>query len=218
MDGRRYTDRGEAGRVLADILGDYAEREDVVIHALPRGGVPVAHEIARRLDLPLDVMVVRKLGTPGHEELAMGAVASGGVTDLNDGIIHDLQIPEATVAEVAERERDEVRDRERRFRGDRETPAVAGRTVIVVDDGVATGSTLRAALRALRRRDPERVVVAVPVAPPSVIDDLDGLAEEVHCPLTPQRFGGVGAWYRDFDQVSDDEVRRLLDAAAPTGR
>ena len=208
-----FADRTEAGAALAQRLHAHAGRDDVVLHALPRGGVPVAYEIARRLDLPLDVTIVRKVGVPGHEELAMAAVASGGVLVRNEDVIGQLGIDDDTLESRAAPQREEVRARERRFRGNLETPAVEGKTVIVVDDGIATGSTVKAALRALRQRDPEEIVLAVPVAPAAVIGELEDLADEVHCLLTPRVFGAVGMWYRRFDQVPDETVRNLLEDA-----
>lgn len=213
MNARGFRNRLDAGRELADRLQDVAGRDDAVVYALPRGGVPVGFEVARRLGVPLDVMVVRKLGVPGHEELAMGAIASGGVVVRNEEVIAGLGIDDDTLEQVAARERVELRRREQRFRGDRTTPSVEGRTVIVVDDGIATGSTVKAAVRALRQRGPDRIVVAIPVAPREAIGELGDLADEVRCLQTPAPFMAVGAWYEDFRQTTDDEVRELLDRA-----
>lgn len=213
MDGRGFHNRTDAGHQLADGLQEFAGRDDVVVHALPRGGVPVGFEVAQRLGAPLDVIVVRKLGVPGHEELAMGAIASGDVTVRNDDVIGGLGIDDDTVERVAVREREELRRREQRFRGDRDTPSVEGKTVIVVDDGIATGSTVRAAVQALRRRKPARIVVAMPVAPREACGELEELADDVVCLQTPAPFMAVGAWYEDFRQTTDDEVRDLLDRA-----
>lgn len=209
-----FADRAEAGAALSDALHRYAGRDDVVVLALPRGGVPIGFEVARRLDAPLDVVVVRKIGAPGHEELAMGAVASGGSIVRNDRVIAHMNVDEATFAHAAKQKRREVRAREERFRGDRDALSVTGHTVLVVDDGIATGSTARAALGAIRGLGPARLVLAVPVAPPDVIPGLQDVADEVVCLQTPRAFMSVGSWYRAFPQVPDDEVRRLLDRAA----
>lgn len=214
MQNERFEDRIAAGRALAAELEAYKGLEDVVVHALPRAGVPVGFEVAKHLGVPLDVTVVRKLGAPGHEEVAMGAITSGGVLVRNESVIRSVGIDDTTLERIADREHEEALSRERRFRGDREIPSVEGKTVIVVDDGIATGSTIRAAVRALRRRRPARIVVAIPVAPPGVDRELRELADEVHCLRTPSPFIAVGAWYEDFRQTTDDEVRELLDRAA----
>lgn len=208
-----FRNREEAGRRLAERLSGYAD-QNVVVMALPRGGVPVGYEIARALQAPLDVVVVRKVGVPGHEELAMGAVASGGVLVRNDDVIAPLGIREEILEDAAAEKRQEVEARERVFRGDRETPDLAGRTVIVVDDGIATGSTMRASLRALRQSDAERLVVAVPVASETACREMRDFADEVICLIATDQLIAVGQWYRDFAQVSDREVVELLDAAA----
>jgi len=205
-----FRDRSEAGQVLAQELGAYARREDVVVLALPRGGVPVAFEVARSLQAPLDVFVVRKLGVPGHEELAMGAIGSGGVLVLEPGVIEDLAIPPDVVADVAAREEWERLRREREYRDDRPEPDVRGRTIILVDDGLATGSTMRAAVAALRKFQPARIVVAVPVAAPSACEDIAPEVDEIVCARTPETFRSVGWWYLDFSQTTDEEVRELL--------
>jgi predicted phosphoribosyltransferase len=210
---RRFRDRAEAGRLLAERLGTYAGRPDVVVLALPRGGVPVAFEVARGLDAPLDVFVVRKLGVPGHEELAMGAVATGGARVLNDEVVQRLGISRETIEAVAERERAEIDRRERLYRGDRPPVDVRGRTSIVVDDGLATGATMRAAVAAVRQREPERVVVAVPTGSPDACRDLAREADDVLCLVAPDPFLAVGFWYSDFAQTSDDEVRDVLERA-----
>jgi predicted phosphoribosyltransferase len=207
---RRFLDRFEAGRLLAERLRHYAGRDDVVVLALPRGGVPVAHEIARALDAPLDVFIVRKLGVPGHEELAFGAIATGGVRVLNADVVRDLGIPPAWIEAVTEQQQRELERRERVYRDDRPAPDVAGKTAILVDDGLATGSTMWAAVRALRRLGPARIVVAVPVADPDVCAGLRTEAEEVVCLDTPRPLRAVGAWYEDFSQTTDEEVRELL--------
>ncbi|MGH8947083.1 MAG: phosphoribosyltransferase [Acidimicrobiia bacterium] len=208
-----FQDREEAGRRLAHELARYRESEPVVL-ALPRGGVPVGYEIAKALEAPLDVVVVRKVGVPEHEELAMGAVASGGVLVRNEDVISGLGIPEKVVEAAAEAKRREVAAREGAFRGDRETPDLEDRTAIVVDDGIATGSTMRAALHALRERGIDRLVVAVPVASETACEEMRGLADDVICLIASDQLIAVGQWYRDFSQVSDDEVVGLLDAAA----
>ena len=209
-----FRDRKEAGEVLASRLKQYANRGDVVVLALPRGGVPVGFELARALDAPLDVFVVRKLGTPGHEELAMGALASGNVRVLNREVLSELAIPPQMIDRVTEREQRELARREQLYRGDRPPLDVRGRTAILTDDGVATGSTMRAGVMALRRLQPQRLVVAVPVASPRACEELGRLADEVVCPETPEPFYAVGAWYDDFTQTTDEEVRELLDQAA----
>lgn len=209
-----YTDRSEAGRVLADALDHYAGRSDLLVLALPRGGVPVAYEVAHVLDAPLDLMIVRKLGLPGQEELAMGAIASGGGRVLNKEVIHGWWgVSDDVVEAVTQRETQELRRRERAYRGDRPDPELAGRCVILVDDGLATGSTMRAAVSAVKHGDPGRIVVAVPVAPPDTIDTLSAQVDEVVCPATPASFRAVGQWYVRFPQTSDDEVRDLLKRA-----
>jgi len=209
-----FHDRGEAGRVLAGKLSDYADRPDVLVLALPRGGVPVAFEVARALGAPLDVFLVRKLGVPGHEELAMGAIASGGVRILNRDVVQSLRIQAETINAVAAREWDELRRRERAYHDDRPTPDVWGRTVILIDDGLATGSTMRSAVVALRRRGPSRLVVAVPIAAPATCEEFQDEVDEVVCARTPEPFYAVGAWYEDFSQTTDDEVRSLLARAS----
>jgi predicted phosphoribosyltransferase len=210
----RFHDRADAGRVLAGRLAAYADRPDVLVLALPRGGVPVGYEVARALRAPLDVFLVRKLGVPGREELAMGALASGGVRVLNEDVVRALGIPEEVLDGVTAAEEQELRRREQTYRGDRLQPDVAGRTVILVDDGLATGSTMRAAVAALRRLGPARIVVAVPVGAVDTCAELEAEADEVVCALTPEPFLAVGLWYEDFTQTSDEEVRELLDRAA----
>ena len=214
---RVFRDRHEAGRLLAERLAGYADRPDVVILALPRGGVPVAFEIAAALHVPLDVMVVRKLGVPGHEELAMGAIASGGVQVVNQDVVRHLGLSSAVLESVAATEYQELSRRERAYRGSRESTSVEGRTVILVDDGLATGSTMRAAVAALRKRGPARIVVAVPTAAPETCEELKTDVDEMVCATTPTPFYGVGQWYEDFSQTTDEEVRDLLAQAAPSG-
>jgi len=214
MATKRFRDRAEAGRLLAELLRDYAGRDDVVVLAPPRGGVPVGYEVARALGAPLDVFVVRKLGLPGHPELAMGALASGGLVVLNQGVTKALGIDEASVRRVIEAELEELQRREALFRGTSEPPDVAGKTVILVDDGLATGSTMRAAAQAVRQLDPKRIVVAVPVAAEETCDEFRDIVDEIVCGVTPRPFHAVGLWYDDFSQTSDEEVRELLADAA----
>lgn len=208
-----YRDRREAGKRLAELLNAYAHRPDVLVLALPRGGVPVAYEVARALNAPLDVFIVRKLGVPGHEELAMGAIASGGIRVLNDEVIRALHIPMQVIEEVAAKEQRELERREQFYRDGRPMPDVKGRTVMLIDDGLATGATMRAALRALRQQQPSRLIVAVPVAAPSTCFELRGEADDIICARTPDPFFGVGRWYQNFEQTSDQEVRDLLTQA-----
>jgi len=209
-----YRNRAEAGRMLADKLSGYAGRSDVLVLGLPRGGLPVAFEVAQALHAPLDVFTVRKLGLPGQEELAMGAIATGGIRVLNDEVVRGLEIGREAIDAVAAREQRELERRERQYRGDRPHADPRGCVVILIDDGVATGSTMRAAIVALRRQNPTRIVVAIPVGPPETCDELREEADEVVCLKRPESFYAVGMWYRDFSQVSDDEVRDILDRAA----
>jgi putative phosphoribosyl transferase len=210
MDPVPFTDRREAGRALAKALEGYADRHDVLVLALPRGGVPVASEVAQALAAPLDVFIVRKLGVPQHAEYAMGAIASGGLRVLNEDVVRGLGISEAAINEVAAREQRELERREQLYRGDRPRPQIRGRTVIVIDDGLATGDTMRAALRALRRLQPGRLIAAVPVAPAETCAALRTEADDVVCLRTPEPFHAVGLWYRNFPQTEDEEVRALL--------
>jgi putative phosphoribosyl transferase len=210
MQPQRFRNRTDAGRQLAEKLVAYADRGDVLVLALPRGGVPVAFEVAQALGAPLDVFVVRKLGVPGYEELAMGAVATGGVRVLNDEIVRGLGISDHQIDAVVARELHELARRERLYRGDRPPPDVAGRTVILVDDGLATGATMRAAVAALRQRQPARIVIAVSTASPDTSEALKAEADDVVCAMTPEPFFAVGHWYEDFTQTTDDEVRELL--------
>ncbi len=214
MRGPEFLDRIEGGRALAGLLRQYAHRPDTVVLALPRGGVPVAYEVARELGVPLDVFLVRKLGAPMHEELAMGAIASGGVRVLNREVVEELEIRPEQIEATAAREEQELQRRERSYRDDRPAPEVRGRTAILVDDGLATGTTMRAAVAALRQQGPARIVVAVPVAAVQSCEDLVAEADEVVCARTPEPFYAVGLWYRDFAQTSDEEVRELLARAA----
>ncbi|MFB3813110.1 MAG: phosphoribosyltransferase [Terriglobales bacterium] len=207
-----FQDRREAGRYLAAVLHKYAGRPDVLVLALPRGGVPVAYEIARVLNAPLDIFVVRKLGAPGQEELAMGAIASGGVRVLNHDVVRALGITGADIERITVRENEELKRREKQYRGDRPPVDASGKVVILVDDGLATGSTMRAAAAALRRMGPLQIVVAVPVAAAQSCDDLRAEVDELVCGATPAHFFAVGQWYRDFEQTTDEEVRSLLQA------
>ena len=215
-----FRDRTDAGRALARALSAYANRPDVVVLALPRGGVPVGFEVARALDAPLDVFLVRKLGVPGQEELAMGAIASGHVGVLNDNVVRMLNIPREVIDAVAAREQRELDRREREYRDGRPPVRVAGRTVILVDDGLATGSSMRAAVQALRQQVPKEIVVAVPVAAAETCEALRREVDDVVCAWTPEPFDAVGLWYDDFSQTSDAQVRELLERgnAHPAGR
>jgi putative phosphoribosyl transferase len=207
---KRFRNRQEAGQLLALELADYADKKDCIVLALPRGGVPVAYELSQALRLPLDILVVRKLGVPGHEELAMGAIASGGIRIINPHTLSALGISSGALAEVERRELIEMERRERLYRGNKVPLEVREKTVILVDDGIATGATIRAAIASLRQRGARRIVVASPVAPESVVISLSNIAEEVICVLKPRDFGGVGWWYEDFSQTSDEEVRHML--------
>ncbi|MBL9209080.1 MAG: hypothetical protein JNL92_01355 [Opitutaceae bacterium] len=210
----RFHQRSDAGALLAEQLAGQAGRDDVIVLALPRGGVPVAFEVARRLKAPLDVLVVRKLGVPGHEELAMGAIAAGGIEYRDESVIASLQVPPARVAEVVRRERAELARREKAYRGDRPFPPLAGRTVIVVDDGIATGATMRAAVRALQTRRPAAIIVAAPVASEAAIQALAPDVTAVVTLLIPEAFFAIGQFYEDFGQTTDQEVTDLLARAA----
>jgi len=209
-----FRDRIEAGRYLATKLAHYAGRPDLLILALPRGGVPVAFEVAKSLEAPLDVFLVRKLGFPGHEEMAMGAIASGGVIVFNEDVLEGNGIPDYIIHDVAERELQELKRREEVYRADMPEIAVNGRTVILVDDGLATGSTMRAAAQALRKQHPKRLVVAVPVGAPDTCNEFRSEVDEVICAVAPDRFRAVGLWYEDFSQTTDEEVQWLLEDAA----
>ena len=208
-----YRDRPDAGRILATRLLKYKDRADVLVLALPRGGVPVAFEVAKALHVSLDIFLVRKLGVPGHEELAMGAIATGGVRVLNDEVVDYLEIPERDIDAATERELEELTRRERTYRGERPEPDVKGKTVILIDDGLATGSTIRAAAAALRQQQPAWIVVAVPVSALQTCDECTIGVDEIVCAVTPEPFLGVGQWYEDFSQTKDEEVRELLEQA-----
>jgi predicted phosphoribosyltransferase len=203
-------DRREAGRLLAQKLSQYANRPDVIVLALPRGGVPVAYEVARALNAPLDVFVVRKVGLPGHEEFAIGAIASGGLKFRNPLMIAAYSIPEQSIAPIEAREEQELARRERAYRGGEPPLDVTGRTVILVDDGLATGMSMHAAIVALRQGKPARIVAAVPVGPPETCEALRAVADAVVCAITPEPFFAVGRWYESFDQTTDEEVQQLL--------
>ncbi len=208
-----FRDRSAAGRVLATLLDAYRNRDDVVVLALPRGGVPVAYEVAKALGAPLDVFLVRKLGTPGQEELAMGAIASGGEVVLNDDVIDSIGISPDELQRVADKEYRELQRRELAYREGRPPPDVAGRVVILVDDGLATGSSMRAAIMALKVRNPKQIVVAVPAAPPETCRELRAYVDDIVCATTPSPFFAVGRSYWDFSEVTDEEVRQLLRSA-----
>ena len=209
-----FRDRSEAGQRLGSQLQEYANRNDVTVLALPRGGVPVAFEVARTLRAPLDVFLVRKLGAPGQEELAMGAVATGGVCVVNPDVVRSLGISREQLEAVATQQIKELQRQEQSFRGNRESTDVRGHTVILVDDGLATGSTMRAGVIALRQEQPRQIVVAVPVASRSTCAELQGQADETICLYTPLAFHAVGQWYQDFSPITDDQVHQLLDRAA----
>ena len=213
-----FQDRTDAGWQLAERLLNFAGRDDVIVLALPRGGVPVAFEVAQRLGVPLDVFVVRKLGVPGHEELAMGAIASGGVRVLNEDVLYVLPDAQSIVEMVTAIEREELKRRERNYRADRPAPELEGRTVILVDDGLATGATMRAAAAALRQQGAAKIVVAVPVGAPSTCQELRSAVDDVVCLQSPSSFIGVGQYYEDFSQTTDEEVRELLAQATSASK
>ena len=209
----RFRDRDEAGELLGrDLARRLPHRDDAIVLALPRGGVPVAYGVAKALGAPLDVFIVRKLGVPGHEELAMGAIASGGVRVLNRDVLDYMPVSQKLIDAVAEREQRELERREREYRGDRPPIDVKDKGVVVVDDGLATGSTMRAAVEALRRMEPKRIIIAVPVAAESTCSELraEGVADDVVCLRTPEPFEAVGLWYSDFTQTTDEQVHQLL--------
>jgi putative phosphoribosyl transferase len=208
-----FKDRTDAGRKLAARLTRYADREDVLVLALPRGGVPVAYEVARELKAPLDVFLVRKLGVPGHEELAMGAIASGGVRVINEDLVNYLGIPDEVIDAIAAVEQRELERRAVAYRDNRTPLDVKDRVVILIDDGLATGSTMRAAAASLRLQKPRRIVVAVPVSSPETCEEFRREVDEIVCAVTPTHFQGVGLWYKNFSQTSDEEVRQLLKRA-----
>lgn len=209
-----FNNRAQAGRLLAEALQPYAGRADVLVLALPRGGVPVAFEVARALKAPLDLMLVRKLGTPGQEELAMGAIASGGVRVLNPEVVDMLRISDEVIEAVARREQQELERRQRAYRGDLRPPVLHGKCVILIDDGIATGATMRSAVKAARAQAPARIVVAAPMAAMETVEVLRQEADEVVCLTTPEPFVAIGCWYHEFPQTSDAEVKDLLARSA----
>jgi predicted phosphoribosyltransferase len=213
----KYLNRSDAGKVLAQHLEAYAGREDVLVLALPRGGVPVAFEIADALDVKLDIFIVRKIGVPGHAELAMGAIAMGNTRVFNDSIISDLGISQAAIESVIAEEKTELCRRELAYRGNIPFPSLQGKTIILVDDGIATGATIRVAIKALRQLHPASIVVAVPVADKSICDEIEPLVDQLICPMQPHHLYAVGAWYDDFSQTEDDEVYSILKKARVDG-
>ncbi len=211
-----FPNRAEAGKLLARQLIQYANRPDVLVLGLPRGGVPVAFEVAKALNAPLDIWLVRKLGVPGHQELAMGAIAAGDFQVLNEDLLDWMRISGHTIAAVAERELQELQRRDCVYRGDRPLPDVCNRIVILIDDGLATGATMRAVIGALKHQHPQQIIVAVPVAPLDICHELRSEVDEVVCLMTPRQFCGIGFWYEDFTQTTDEQVCELLKAALPT--
>ena len=209
-----FKDRTDAGKQLAQALSAYDGRSDVVVLGLPRGGVPVAFEVAKKLRAPLDVFIVRKLGVPGHQELAMGAIASGGVQVLNRDVTRQLHLRQEAIDAVAKKERQELENREKAYRGERPGIDIQGKIAILVDDGIATGASMRAAVQGLQKHNPAKIVVAAPVASQEACRDFEELADEVVCLETPWSFGGVGAWYETFSQTTNGEVRNLLERAS----
>jgi putative phosphoribosyl transferase len=210
LDNQPFSDRTEAGSELAALLDQYKDRDDVVVLALPRGGVPVAYQVARLLKAPLDIFLVRKLGVPGHPELAMGAIATGAVRVLNEDVVNWYGIALSVIDQVARAEQAELERRERAYRDGRPPIPLEGRTVLLIDDGLATGSTMKAAVQAVRAHKPAQIVVAVPVGSPETCAEFTDLADDVVCARTPEPFSAVGLWYRDFSQTSDAEGRALL--------
>ena len=207
----KFINRQHAGQILANSLKNYANKPNVIVLALPRGGVPVAYEIARTLSIPLDVFIVRKLGVPGHEEFAMGAIASGGTVLLNQSIIKQLKLQQSSIDAVIQSEQTELMRRERVYRGNRPFPDLLGKTIILVDDGIATGATIQAAISGLRKHKPSSIIVAVPVAAYETCQSMTSLIEQLICPLQPINFFAVGLWYEDFSQTTDEEVIDLLE-------
>jgi predicted phosphoribosyltransferase len=214
METKRFRDRTEAGRLLAERLRKYTGRDDVVVLALPRGGVPVGYEVAKALEAPLGVFLVRKVGVPGHEELAMGAIASGGLLVLDERLVRNLGLDQSQLERAVAAEARELERRAAAYEGDREPPQLEGKAVILVDDGLATGATMRAAALAVRALNPARVVVAVPVASEETCREFEDVVDEIICEVTPSPFQAVGLWYDDFSQTSDEEVRELLARSA----
>jgi putative phosphoribosyl transferase len=210
MSERRFRDRNQAGNLLADQLSHYSDHEDVLVLALPRGGVPVAAEVAKALRVPMDIFIVRKLGVPGREELAMGAIASGDVRVVSERVAVHSGVTEQTIADVLIREERELKRREQAYRSDRPAPEIDGKTVILIDDGLATGSTMRAAIIGVRAHGPAKIVVAVPVAAPEICAEVGNEVDEIVCLRQPATLLGIGGWYEDFPQLSDEDVRGLL--------
>lgn len=210
MKGMVFKNRAHAGQLLAEALMKYANDEDVIVLGLPRGGVPVAYEVAKKLHAPLDVLVVRKLGVPGYAELAMGAIASGGVQVIHHAVMRAMGIPRAALEAETAVQLKELHRRELAYRGHTGTPEIKGRTVILVDDGIATGSTIRAAVQALRQQHPKQIIIAVPTAAPDSCTDLEPMVDDLVALMTPEDFRGVGRWYEDFSQTTDAEVTQLL--------
>ena len=209
----RFRNRTEAGKLLASKLIQYANRPDVLVLGIPRGGVPVAFEVATALNAPLDICLVRKLGVPGNKELAMGAIAAGGFEVLNEDLLDWLRISGHTIAEVGELELQELQRRDRIYRSDRSRPTIRDRIIILVDDGLATGSTMRAAIEVLKHQQPQRLIIAVPVAPIDTCNELRAEVDEMVCLMTPKHFSGIGRWYEDFTQTTDEQVCELLNVA-----
>jgi len=209
-----FTDRRDAGRKLAKKLAAYANRSDVLVLALPRGGVPVAYEVALALHAPLDIFIVRKLGLPGHEELAMGAIATGGALVINQDVVRNFNVPQGLIEAVAKKELKELERRERVFRGDRPVCEIGGKTVILIDDGLATGASMHAAILGIRSKQPARIVAAVPTAALETCEAFKQKVDEMICAMTPEPFYGVSRWYEDFSQTSDEEVQSLLEEAS----
>ncbi|MBI2784996.1 MAG: phosphoribosyltransferase [Legionella longbeachae] len=205
-----YVDRHQAGLILADSLKSYSHRNDVIVLALPRGGVPVAYEIAKKLSLLFDIFIVRKLGVPGHKELAMGAIASGGVVVFNENIVDALNINKEAIDKILQSEQEELQRREYVYRGNKPFPDLTGKTIILVDDGIATGYTMRAAIKSLQEKNPAEIILAIPVAARSTCKELAPLVKKIICPFHPANFYAVGLWYNDFSQTTDDEVIQLL--------
>lgn len=207
----KFFDRYEAGKILAEHLKSYVKKSNTIVLALPRGGVPVAYEIAKALSIPLDVFIVRKLGVPGHEEFAMGAIATGGTIVFNEEIVRELNISKSAIDQVIQLEKQELRRRESTYRDNRRPfPILKDKTIILVDDGIATGATMRAAIKALRQQKPASIIIAVPVAEFSICIEMEELVDKIICPLRPYQLYAVGAWYENFSQTSDEEVFELL--------